>query len=290
MYWLNDDAPCSSDATATLANCTGQCKKPMTAMEWLASQTNWTPEQGTIVVKGSDDNNVEVYVDGYFVNKTAKAVVNPKLIVALYEYDEETEAVGKLLAVKESSTPVTIQAYHGYAKINAIAPFEYGDAGYVKAFLWDSQTYQPLCESAAVAAEDLKMVFGQIPTAGWSATASYSTGVSSAFDGNITTRWTSNAAQVSNGSQWYRLDLGAVHTFNQVLLNDNNSGDYPRGYALYVSNDDATWGDPVVTGAGSGGTMAINFGRQTARYIRIVQTGTATSWWSIHDIGVYNNR
>jgi hypothetical protein len=121
---------------------------------------------------------------------------------------------------------------------------------------------------------------------GWVASASTNTSAAStAIDGRLSTRWTTNVSQ-TNG-QWFQLDMRAPQTFNQLTLNaDGASGDFPRGYQVAVSNDGTTFGAPVVTGVGSSSLVAINFPAQTARYVRVTQTGAASNWWSISEINV----
>ena len=125
----------------------------------------------------------------------------------------------------------------------------------------------------------------------WVATASSSgtgTTPSGAIDGNTSTRWTTGAAQ-TNG-QWYQVDMGQTQTFNRVLLDAGSStGDYPRGYQVEVSSDDTNW-TTVATGTGSSQAVLVTFPVQVARYLKIVQTGTATNWWSIQEMNVYGEQ
>lgn len=125
-----------------------------------------------------------------------------------------------------------------------------------------------------------------ISRANWIATAfsdSMNDTPSKAIDGSITTRWSSGLPQAPN-NQWFQIDMGAVQTFNQIILDAGLSiDDYARGYQVFVSNDGTNWGSPVASGVGSPFTT-ITFALQTARYFRIVQTGTDTHWWSIHEL------
>ena len=126
-----------------------------------------------------------------------------------------------------------------------------------------------------------------LPRNGWSASASLSSSTAGAgIDANLSTRWTTGAPQ-ANG-QWYQLDLGSARTFNQIRLDsDGASSDYPRGYQVFVSNNPASFGAPVATGVGSASLVSIAFPLQNARYIRVVQTGSASSWWSIAEANVW---
>ncbi|MDB4512335.1 discoidin domain-containing protein, partial [Arenicella sp.] len=66
-----------------------------------------------------------------------------------------------------------------------------------------------------------------------------------------------------------------------------SSGDYPRGYAVFVSDNGTNWGSAIATGSDSNSTTEITFNDVTASHIRIEQTGsTSRLWWSIHDLSV----
>ncbi len=108
-----------------------------------------------------------------------------------------------------------------------------------------------------------------------------------ALDGNLTTRWSTGASQ-ANG-QWFQVDMGLANTFNKIVLNCvNSANDYPRGYQVYVSNDGVNWGGTIATGVGSSGSTTITFATQAARYIRIIQTGSAPgTFWSINEFNVF---
>lgn len=125
----------------------------------------------------------------------------------------------------------------------------------------------------------------------WNATASSNgTGTTPAMavDGNAATRWTSGAAQ-ANG-QWYQVDMGSPQTFDQLVLDAGSStSDYPRGYQVQVSSDGSTW-STAASGTGSGPAVLVQFPVQVARYLKITQTGTSTSWWSVAELNVYGEQ
>ncbi len=131
-----------------------------------------------------------------------------------------------------------------------------------------------------------------LPRTGWTASASSTAaGLSpaNALDGNSTTRWNTGLPQAPG--QWFQLDMGAVQTIRQLILDITASpGDYPRGYAVYVSNNLLDWSaPPIVTGVGSSAvtTTSLNV-PVTGRYIRIIQTSsTPAATWSIHEINAY---
>ncbi|HTJ79865.1 MAG TPA: discoidin domain-containing protein [Rariglobus sp.] len=125
---------------------------------------------------------------------------------------------------------------------------------------------------------------------GWVASGSInaapSNAVGNAIDGNTGTRWSTVGAQ-ANG-QWFQVDMGSLHAFSQVVMDCGPwPGDWPRGYQIYVSNNGASWGSPVATGAGASTITAVSFPEQIARYIRVVQTGSTTgTYWSIGEFNV----
>lgn len=108
------------------------------------------------------------------------------------------------------------------------------------------------------------------------------------IDGDITTRWSSGSPQ-SNGN-FFAINLGQTQSFSQVVLDSTTSpGDYPHGYQVYTSSDGVNWGNPVASGAGNGvnPVVTISFPTQSAQYLKIVQTGSSGSWWSVDEVYVY---
>jgi hypothetical protein len=84
----------------------------------------------------------------------------------------------------------------------------------------------------------------------------------------------------------FQLDLGSAQTFNQIVLDTTGSpGDFPRQYQVYVSADGADWGQPIAVGPGNTVTRIL-FPQVTGRYVKIVNQGSAGSWWSIHELNV----
>lgn len=124
----------------------------------------------------------------------------------------------------------------------------------------------------------------------WVITASSSQGAdvpAHMTDGNKNTLWASGREQ-TNG-QWLKVDLGAERSFDSIVLDHGNSPeDYPRSYKLYVSKDGKTWSDAVMGGNGTANATAITFPVQTARYIKLVQTGEASRWWSVSELNIAN--
>jgi beta-glucosidase len=124
---------------------------------------------------------------------------------------------------------------------------------------------------------------------GWVASASNTGGTdvpANAIDGNTATRW-STGTPMANG-MWFQVDMKSAQTFDQITMDSGgNVNDYARGYQVFVSNDGVNFGTAVATGTGTGALITVSFASQTARYVRVVQTGAATSWWSIVEFNVY---
>lgn len=122
-----------------------------------------------------------------------------------------------------------------------------------------------------------------LPRAGWSVTASSNAPgdvPANMIDGVQATRWSTGAPQ--EPGQWLQVDMGSSQTFSQIVMDaGESSGDYARGYEVYVSVDGTNWGSPIASGVGNGRIIAASFPAQTARYIKVVQTQSSGSWWSI---------
>jgi hypothetical protein len=139
-----------------------------------------------------------------------------------------------------------------------------------------------------------------ISTAGWTATASATamtdgtatdsmTGL--AFDNNLTTRWSTGSPQ--EGEEFFLLNLGQAQMISQVALfypigdaGTPGASDFAAEYSLGLSTDGVTY-KAVAFGLGASPT-AICFPAQSAQYVKISQTGTSGSWFSIYEIQVFH--
>jgi beta-glucosidase len=91
---------------------------------------------------------------------------------------------------------------------------------------------------------------------------------------------------MANG-QSFTLDLGAARTFSKLTMDSAGSAaDYARGYQVLTSTDGTNFGSAVATGTGTAAQVTANFPATTARYVKVVQTGTSTSWWSIAEVNL----
>ncbi|WP_068606830.1 discoidin domain-containing protein [Paenibacillus swuensis] len=138
------------------------------------------------------------------------------------------------------------------------------------------------------AIHEFLVVNSRLNRTGWTVTASHNNSSSlNLLDGNLATRWDTNAFQVPG--QHVIADMKSTQTFSRVVLDAAASlYDYPGGYEIYVSGDGITWGTPVASGSGGSAITNITFPQQTARYLKVVQTGTVNDkYWSIHELDVY---
>ncbi|WP_068785473.1 discoidin domain-containing protein [Paenibacillus phocaensis] len=121
---------------------------------------------------------------------------------------------------------------------------------------------------------------------GWNITTSSGEGAEAMLDGDEGTRWTSGREQ--SGGEWFQLDMGTPQPVDQIVMDSSGSrDDYARSYEVYVSLDGETWGSPVASGTGKGPVVTAAFPLQTARFIKVGQTGTDSHWWSIQELNVY---
>ena len=108
-----------------------------------------------------------------------------------------------------------------------------------------------------------------------------------AIDGDHWTVWR-DTTDVQHPGQWFQVDMRQAQTFDSIVL-DNTWAlwDSPAKVAVTVSNDGTAWGAPIATAAGSLGITRISFPTQTARFIRVTQTGTNAKYtWSINEFDV----
>ena len=67
----------------------------------------------------------------------------------------------------------------------------------------------------------------------------------------------------------------------------HSSEDYARSYEVYTSLDGEHWGEPVASGEAQGAVVTAAFPLQTIRYIKVVQTGVDSHWWSVAELKLY---
>lgn len=105
---------------------------------------------------------------------------------------------------------------------------------------------------------------------------------SQAFDGDLTTRWSSQFSDPG----WISVDLGSARTFDHVVLRWERA--YSTSYQLQVSSDGNQWTTFYSEASGAGGTERISFTAQTARYVRIYSTARSSDYGiSLFEFEVY---
>lgn len=129
-----------------------------------------------------------------------------------------------------------------------------------------------------------------LPRTGWVATASDVSpydALGNMLDGNSDTRYSSGTGQYDG--LWVQVDMGQTQTFDKIVLDVGGSiGDYARSADVHVSTDGTDW-TKVSSVADGQRVQLVSFPTQTARYIKVVNTGNvAGSWWSIAEFNVYN--
>lgn len=112
-----------------------------------------------------------------------------------------------------------------------------------------------------------------------------------ALDGDPWTGWR-DMTRTRHPGQWFTVDMQREQRFAKVVLDTTWAlWDSPTGYAVTISNDGVRWSEPIAEGSGQLGITTITFPPQTARYLRITQTGTdATYHWSIYELEVFAAR
>ncbi|MDR1763095.1 MAG: discoidin domain-containing protein [Dysgonamonadaceae bacterium] len=124
-----------------------------------------------------------------------------------------------------------------------------------------------------------------LPRTGWIATASTSNAdAQNSLDGNADTRWSTLSERQKPG-QWFQVDMLEPQTFTGVYLDPGTSNVYlPVSFKVLISDNGSDW-----TQIALGSNTAIStFSKQTARYIRIEQTGSGSNAWRITEFYVMN--
>jgi hypothetical protein len=102
-----------------------------------------------------------------------------------------------------------------------------------------------------------------------------------AFDANGGTRWSS----AFSDPQWIRVDLGANHVINRVVLRWETA--FARAYQIQVSGDGNTWTTIHSTTTGAGGVEDFSV-TGTGRFVRMNGTARGTQWgYSLWELEVY---
>jgi hypothetical protein len=160
-----------------------------------------------------------------------------------------------------------------------------GSSGQLTALGQEYVTAPQSCDSSSSGSGETAL-----SRSGWVASASNTSGTdvpSNALDGNSSTRWSTGAPMVDG--MWFEVDMTATQTFNEIVMDSASStNDYARGYQVFVSSDGVNFGSAIASGTGAAALITVQFPPQSARYLKIVQTGSASNWWSIAELNVYD--
>lgn len=108
-------------------------------------------------------------------------------------------------------------------------------------------------------------------------------------DGSTKERWASGTPQQAEG-QWIDIDFGRTVALSELTFEQGmDLQDYPRGYAISMSNKHTDFSQvPCTRGEGASvSETVVPLGElQVGRYLMIRQTGKALSWWSIAELDV----
>lgn len=100
------------------------------------------------------------------------------------------------------------------------------------------------------------------------------------------TGYSSGASQTSG--MWLQVDMAQAQTFNKVVLDSGTSmGDFAPSADVEVSSDGTNWTKVASIVSDGQQVQVASFETQTARYIKVVNTGNSGKWWSIAEFNAY---
>lgn len=110
-----------------------------------------------------------------------------------------------------------------------------------------------------------------------------------AVDGSITSRWSSDWANVSYpDAEWFTVDLGAVYSIKEVILEWENA--YAEEYLVQTSLDNNSWITLYHKKGGTGGTDDLRGLSGVGRFVRMQGIKRATAYgyslWEFQIMGV----
>jgi hypothetical protein len=110
---------------------------------------------------------------------------------------------------------------------------------------------------------------------------------SNVLDADLMTRFATGDKMVASKMFLFDVDMGKAVMINGVSTATITATDIPPQIEVDVSTDGTTW-TPVACGTNSP-NADISFAPVSARYVRLVQHGTADAWWSMVDFNVYRS-
>jgi hypothetical protein len=102
-----------------------------------------------------------------------------------------------------------------------------------------------------------------------------------AFDGNASTRWSSQQSD----DQWIKVDLGASATIDHLVLDWEAA--YGKAFTVETSDDASTWTQVAAVTDGAGGDESVD-AAGTGRYVRVSFTERGTTYgYSLTELHVF---
>lgn len=146
---------------------------------------------------------------------------------------------------------------------------------------------QAMITKVEAAVDSVEIIVSNLDRTGWSASASdNNSNAANALDGDIDTRWDTLASQTAG--QWFTVDLGKAVFFDTVeMLLGSSTNDAPAAYEISVSLDGVNW-TVIKSGDDAGEQFYVDM--QYARYVKVVQTGSKSNYWSIHEFNLKNTK
>ena len=109
-----------------------------------------------------------------------------------------------------------------------------------------------------------------------------------ALDGDHWTGWR-DMTKTQYAGQWFQVDMKKEEQFDKIVLDTTWAvWDTPEQYVVRISKDGKEWSQPIATGKGNKGITTITFPQQSARHIKVEQTGANPLYhWSIYEFDVF---
>nr|WP_296071548.1 chitosanase [uncultured Actinoplanes sp.] len=140
----------------------------------------------------------------------------------------------------------------------------------------------PLAVSVTANADNDVLMSRNRPAAASSAVGEFRP--ESATDAAADTRW---ASAPGPGTEWLRIDLGAVRRVERIQLSWATA--YAKAYRVQMSSDGSNFTDVYVTGSGNGGTDDLKRLGGNGRFVRVLATqrGSQKGGYSLRDVKAY---
>jgi len=110
---------------------------------------------------------------------------------------------------------------------------------------------------------------------------------SNVLDADLLTRFATGDKMVTSKQFMFDVDMGKAVMINGISTSTVTATDIPPQIEVAVSTDGTAW-TSVACGTNSP-NADISFAAVSARYVRLVQHGTADAWWSMVDLNVYRS-